>query len=166
LSGSPPFVVVAADAAFADTEAVFSAAVSYLTRRYAAIQPMAIDLRGDRGAAMDALDRSAPVGWRRELARFFAEHAPVLLRPDPDLNARLRRARRDGLVLRVWSPLPRAAADAMLAALGVTRLAAVVTGEEDGDPRQAAIGRLRAEDVLLAADRAELDQALSRFERA
>ena len=128
--------LVVSDAAFADADAVFAAAVTHLAAKYAAIRPLAVgDVPGDRCAAMPALDAWAgDASWRTEVVRFYEASAPVLLRPDPELNALLRRARRAGHELTIVSPLPRAAVELYLAQLGVRRMASDVLGEEDVPP--------------------------------
>lgn len=124
------------DGAFADADAVFGAAVAHLAAKYAAIRPLAVaDVPADRAAAMPALDAWAgDASWRAEVVRFYEASAPVLLRPDPELNALLRRARKAGHELTIVSPLPRAAVELYLAQLGVRRTATAVLGEEDAPP--------------------------------
>jgi len=143
--------LLVSDAAFADADAVFAAAVAHVAAKYAAIRPLApADLPDDRAAAMTALDAWAgDASWRAEVVRFYEASAPVLLRPDPELNGLLRRARRAGRELTIVSPLPRAAAELYLAQLGVRRMADAVLGEEDAPPPPA------------VATRAELVAALS-----
>jgi hypothetical protein len=143
--------LVVSDAAFADADAVFAAAMAHLAAKYAAIRPLAPDtLPADRSAAIAALDAWAgDASWRAEVVRFYEASAPVLLRPDPVLNGLLRRARRAGTELTIVSPLPRAAAELYLAHLGVRRMAGTVLGEEDAPPAPG------------VATRAELVAALS-----
>jgi beta-phosphoglucomutase-like phosphatase (HAD superfamily) len=143
--------LVVSDAAFADADAVWTAAMAHLAAKYAAIRPLAPgDLPPTRAEAITALDAWAGDGsWRAEVVRFYEASAPVLLRPDPELNGLLRRARRAGRRLTIVSPLPRAAAELYLAHLGVRRMADSVLGEEDAAPAPA------------VATRAELVAALS-----
>jgi beta-phosphoglucomutase-like phosphatase (HAD superfamily) len=143
--------LVVSDAAFGDADAVFAAATEHLAAKYAAIRPLAVaDLPHDRAAAIAALDAWAgDASWRAEIVRFYEASAPVLLRPDPELNGLIRRARRTGRQLTIVSPLPRAAAELYLAQLGVRRMADAVLGEEDAPPPAA------------IATRAELVAALS-----
>ena len=128
--------LLVSDGAFADADAVFSAAVTHLAAKYAAIRPLAVaDVPDDRAAAMPALDAWAgDASWRTEVVRFYEASAPVLLRPDPELNALLRRARKAGHELTIVSPLPRAAVELYLSQLGVRRMASDVLGEEDAPP--------------------------------
>jgi hypothetical protein len=128
--------VVAADAAFGDADAVFAEGVAHLSRKFAAIRPLdASSVPRERAAGIAVLDTWDASGtWRTELVRFYEAHAPVLLRPDPALNALLRQARRRGVTLTVTSPIPRAAAELYLAHLGVLRSVERVAGEEDGAP--------------------------------
>jgi beta-phosphoglucomutase-like phosphatase (HAD superfamily) len=144
-------VIVAADGAFGDAEGVFAEGVAHLARKLGPIRPLdpatIPHARADAIAALDQWDASG--SWRTELVRFYESHAPVLLRPDPALNALLRQARRRGIELTVSSPLPREAAERYLAQLGVLRSIARVAGEEDGPPAAA------------ISTRAELERALS-----
>ena len=135
--------LLVSDAAFADADAVFAAALEHLAAKYAAIRPLQPrELPADRAAAMAALDAWAgDASWRAEVVRFYEASAPVLLRPDPELNGLLRRARRAGHELTVVSPLPRAAAELYLAQLGVRRMAEGVLGEEDAPPPPAVTTR-------------------------
>lgn len=135
--------LVVSDAAFGDADAVFAAAVTHLAAKYAAIRPLVVaDVPGDRAEAMPALDAWAgDASWRMEVVRFYEASAPVLLRPDPELNALLRQARKAGHELTVVSPLPRAAVELYLAQLGVRRMASEVLGEEDAPPPAAVTTR-------------------------
>jgi phosphoglycolate phosphatase-like HAD superfamily hydrolase len=154
--------VVALDTAFGDADGVFAAALAHLARKLAAIQrfdPAAMP--ADRAMAVAALDAAGLGNWRIELVRFYEDQAPVALRPDPELNALLRTARRRGLHIGVASPLPRAAVELFLSQLGVLRLAAVIAGEEDGDALAAARTALESPDAPLVETRAELVAALS-----
>jgi phosphoglycolate phosphatase-like HAD superfamily hydrolase len=93
--------------------------------------------------------------------RFYEAHAPVGLAPDPELNAALRRARRNGARLAVASPLPRAAAELALAHVGARRAPEAICTEEDGDPVAAARAALGAPDAPYLEDRAALAAALA-----
>ena len=121
----PRDALLVSDGAFADADAVFAAAVTHLAAKYAAIRPLAARRRAGRpGRGMPALDAWAgDASWRTELVRFYEASAPVLLRPDPELNALLRRARKAGHELTIVSPLPRAAVELYLSQLGVRRMA-------------------------------------------
>jgi phosphoglycolate phosphatase-like HAD superfamily hydrolase len=154
--------LVVSDAAFADADAVFAAAVAYLARKYAAIQTIDVAaLPADRAAAIRMLDDAAPGGWRVEFARFFEAHAPVVLRPDPALNSLLRAARRRGVRIAVVSPLPADTAGLYLAQLGVARLVDVVIGEEAGDGLTAARLAIDAPGAELVATRAQLESTVA-----
>ncbi len=144
-------IIVALDTAVGDAEAAWASALAYLAQKFAAIRPLDVAaLPHDRAEAMGALDTWAAGdrGWRRELTRFYEAHAPVLLHPDPTLNAALRSARRSGVSLTLVSPLPRAAVDLYIAHLGLGRSIEAVRAEGDAVP-----------DGLLKTRR-ELDAAL------
>jgi beta-phosphoglucomutase-like phosphatase (HAD superfamily) len=159
--------VVVDDAALMPAEAVFAEAVRHLARKLGAVRPLdPAALPTDRAAAIVALDDWAgadAANWRTELQRFYEAHAPVSLAPDPELNAALRRARRQGARLAVASPLPRASAELALAHVGARRSAEVVCAEEDGDPVAAARAALGAPDAPYVVDRAALLEALARL---
>ena len=130
--------IAVSDAAFADADAIFALAVDHLARKFSPIRPFdARSIPSGRAAgvvAIDAWAEGAVGNWRSELVRFYEAHAPQALRPDPTLNALLRRARRAGTTITVVSPLPRAALELYLSHLGVRRAADRVLGEEDGAP--------------------------------
>jgi beta-phosphoglucomutase-like phosphatase (HAD superfamily) len=156
--------LVVSDAALMPAEAVFTEAARHLAKKLGgvrALDPSA--LPADRAAAIAALDVWAgadAANWRTELVRFYEAHAPVSLAPDPELNAALRRARRQGVRLAVASPLPRAAAELALAHVGARRAPEVICTEEDGDPVAAARAALGSAEAPYVTDRAALVAAL------
>ena len=127
-----PATLVILDGALGDAAGVFREAAAYLARRFERVAPLdPASLPDDLGAAIDALDAWAGEGaanWRQELIRFYEAHAPVLLRTDADLNARIRAFVTRGAVLAVASPLPREAAELFVGHLGLRRAIAHVTG--------------------------------------
>lgn len=159
--------LVVSDAALGPADAVFAEALRYLERRLSAVRPLDVAaLPAGRAAAVRAMDAWAgedAANWRLELVRWFEAHAPVLLRPDPALNAALRRARRAGVRLAVVSPLPPAAAELYLAQLGLRRAVEAVCAEEaeGGDQISAARRALGSPAAPLVSSRAELDAALA-----
>ena len=156
--------LLVSDAALLPADEVFREALTYLAQKLGAVRPLDPEaLPADRAAAIAALDVWAgpdAANWRRELIRFYESHAPVHLAPDPDLNALLRRARRDGVRLVVVSPLPREAAELSLAHVGARRSAEAVLGEEEGDPLAAA-RLLVGEELTPVPDRQALVAALA-----
>lgn len=157
---------VVSDAALGPADEVFAEAVRYLERRLTAVRPLdAAALPPDRAAAVRALDLWAghdAANWRLELVRWFETHAPVLLRPDPALNATLRRARRAGIRLAVVSPLPAEAAELYLSQLGLRRAVATVCAEaaDGADPVTTARLALRDPAAALLDSREAVDVAL------
>ena len=146
--------IVVSDAALGDADGVFAQAVAHFAVRFGPIRPLdPSSIPGDRSAAIAALDEWARDGvgnWRLELVRFYEAHAPQALRPDPALNALLRRAARNGRRITVVSPLPRAAVELYLSHLGVRRAASVVLGEEDPAPATTPLATRSALDAALA----------------
>jgi hypothetical protein len=157
-----PATLVILDGALGDAPAVFREAVAYLARRFERVAPLdPSSLPDDPGAAIEALDRWAGEGaanWRQELIRFYEAHAPVLLRTDADLNARIRAAVKTGIVLAVASPLPGEAAELFVGHLGLRRAIAHVAGGPTAvEDARAALGDTSAPVV---ATRSELDARL------
>ena len=85
-------------------------------------------LADDRVRAADVLD--ARVGnWRALLERYAEEHAPVHLRPRPEVGAALRRLQAAGVRIGVFTDAPEPLARVALAQLGAARrVEAVETG--------------------------------------
>lgn len=113
------------DGALGDTRPLWNAFVADAARRFAAIarlDPAA--LPRDRAAAAGELDRWAAAGigdWRKALARFAEDHAPVYLRPNPQANASVRALKASGRRVRVVTDAPEALARVALAHLGLAR---------------------------------------------
>jgi hypothetical protein len=160
--------VVISDAALGPADTVFGEAVRYLERRLTAVRPLeASTLPGDRADAVRALDAWAgtdAANWRLELVRWFEAHAPVHLRPDPVLNATLRRRVGGASGSRSCRRLPPDAAELYLAQLGLRRSVDVVCAEVGDDGRGLAAARLALDepDAPLIATRAAVDAALRR----
>jgi FMN phosphatase YigB (HAD superfamily) len=128
-------VVFSEDALAPGSAALWRAALEHLQRRYAAIRELDLTaLPGDRTAAAAALDAwDGGAGWRREVGRFYDDHARLHLRRDPATGALLRRLRADGSRLGAYGAGPREASEAVLRFLGLDRrLDAVCLEDEDG----------------------------------
>lgn len=157
-----PATLVILDEALGDAPGVFREAAGYLARRFERVAPLdPSSLPEDLGAAVEALDRWAGEGaanWRQELVRFYEAHAPVLLRTDAGLNARIRAAVAGGTTLAVASPLPTGAAELFVGHLGLRRPIAHVCGGATAveDARTA----LADPAARVAATRTELDALL------
>jgi phosphoglycolate phosphatase-like HAD superfamily hydrolase len=109
------------DRVLGDTRPLWDAFVADLRRR----TRIELDLPHDRAAAALALDRTAG-NWRALLVRFAEDHAPIHLRPDPKVNAALRRARAGGTRVDAFTDAPPELAEIALRQLGVARLVAAV----------------------------------------
>jgi phosphoglycolate phosphatase-like HAD superfamily hydrolase len=118
-------VAIDLDAVLGDTRPLWNGWLEEAARRYASIA--ALDpavLPHDRGSAAEELDRWAEQGigdWRRALERYAEEHAPLHLRPDPDVGAALRELKSDGYALGVFTDAPEPLAQVALAHLGAAR---------------------------------------------
>ena len=157
-------VAIDLDGALGDTRRLWRAFLDDAARRFdsiAALDPAA--LPSDRGRAAKELDRWAAAGvgdWRKALARFAEEHAPVYLRPDPQANAAVRRLAAAGHRVVVFTEAPEPLARVALAHLGVARY--VETIEAGAGARERALARLGdgasaidARDDLLASGSAD-----------
>ena len=86
--------------ALASTDRLWADAVAHLSRKLGRVTPLDPDqVPADRAAAIAYLDQWAgddARSWRVEAARFFEDHVPVYLRPDPELNAALRHIQAQG----------------------------------------------------------------------
>jgi FMN phosphatase YigB (HAD superfamily) len=145
-AGTATAVVFSEDALAPGAAALWNASLAHLARRFAAIRPLDPDaLPANRSAAARALDTWAEDGaggWRRELARFYEDHAQLYLRREPATGALLRRLRADGAALAAYGQGPREASAAVLAFLGLDRRLDVVCLEPDGDGFAAACAEL------------------------
>jgi phosphoglycolate phosphatase-like HAD superfamily hydrolase len=117
--------VILTERALADTDELFAGAVAHIARRLGRVKPIdPATLPQGRSqviAALDAWAGSEAETWRNELARFYEDHIPVHLRPDPALNAALRRLQAGGVRLACWSPGPEQAAGIVVHHLGLGR---------------------------------------------
>jgi phosphoglycolate phosphatase-like HAD superfamily hydrolase len=160
-----PTLLLADDALY-PVDPLWCDAVAHLARKLGRVVPLdPAGVPADRGPAIAHLDAWAgreAGNWRVEIGRFYADHVPVYLRPDPELNSTLRRLASEGVTLGVWSPGPSEALAAVTHFLGLERrlsfqavdpdpavaLAAAGAGSEDG------ITVVAASPALLAAGKA------------
>jgi hypothetical protein len=162
-ASATPVTLVVRDEALGDATGVFAEAVAYLARRFERVAPLdPSSLPTDPAEAVAALDRWAGEGaanWRQELIRFYEAHAPVLLRTDAALNARIRSAVASGSRFAVASPLPTEAAELFVGQLGLRRAISHVCG----GPTAVEDARTALSDpaARVAGTRAELDAILS-----
>jgi phosphoglycolate phosphatase-like HAD superfamily hydrolase len=152
-------VAIDLDAVLGDTRPLWDGWLEEAARRYAsiaALDPAA--LPQDRGSAAEELDRWAEQGigdWRRALERYAEEHAPLHLRPDPDVGVALRALQRDGTAVGVFTDAPEPLARVALAHLGASRRVERVVAGKD------ALGRLLAHlgpEAIVVRDREQLGQ--------
>ena len=144
------------DGVLGDTRGLWRAWLEDAARRYRSIAPLDPDaLPGDRASAAGELDRWAAAGvgdWRAALERFAEDRAPVHLRPDPGVNALLRRLVTGGVRLGAFTDAPQPLARVAVAQLGAARrLEALEAGPGALErllerlPPPVAIARTRAE---------------------
>jgi len=122
------------DRVLGDTRPLWLGWLREASRRYASIASLDPgSLPRDRGEAAHALDRWAEHGigdWRRSLARYAEEYAPLHLRPEPAVGASLRALAREGAVVGVFTDAPEPLARVALVHLGaLRRIAHLEAGE-------------------------------------
>ncbi len=118
-------VAIDLDGALGDTRPLWEAFLADLARRFAPIAELdASGLPRDRLQAARALDAWAERGvgdWRRALERFAEDHAALYVRPNAAANAAVRRLKRSGIAIVVFTDAPEALAQVVLAHVGVAR---------------------------------------------
>jgi phosphoglycolate phosphatase-like HAD superfamily hydrolase len=151
-------VAIDLDAVLGDTRPLWDGWLEEAARRYASIAALPAVLPQDRGSAAEELDRWAEQGigdWRRALERYAEEHAPLHLRPDPDVGVALRALQRDGTAVGVFTDAPEPLARVALAHLGASRRVEHLFAGKD------ALGRLLAHlgpKAIVVRDREQLGQ--------
>jgi phosphoglycolate phosphatase-like HAD superfamily hydrolase len=152
-------VAIDLDAVLGDTRSLWDGWLEEAARRYtsiAALDPAA--LSRDRGSAAEELDRWAEQGigdWRPALERYAEEHAPLHLRPVPDVGVALRALQGDGTAVGVFTDAPEPLARVALAYLGASRRVEHLVAGKD------ALGRLLARlgpEAIVVRDREQLGQ--------
>jgi phosphoglycolate phosphatase-like HAD superfamily hydrolase len=117
--------VVWSEQALASTDRLFADAVAHVARKLGRVKPLdASSLPPARGPALAALAEwagSEVSSWEQELCRFYEEHLPIYVRPDPALNAGARALAAAGVRLGAWSAGPADAFAALLHQLALGR---------------------------------------------
>jgi phosphoglycolate phosphatase-like HAD superfamily hydrolase len=125
VAAGPDTVVFAEDALAPGAAGLWAAALDHVARRYAAIRELDLSAlsadRDEAAAALDAWAGADAASWRRELARFYDDHAQVHLRRDPSTGALLAALRGRGTRLGAYGSGPREASAAVFAFLGLDR---------------------------------------------
>ena len=154
--------LVLSERALAATDRLFADAVAAVVHKLSRVEPLDADrLPSDRVALQVELDRwagSDTATWRRELRRFYEQHAPVHVRPDAELNAVLRRLARGGTPIGVWSPGPVEVIDVLLGHLGIARSVAD-TGCGGGEALAELAARLGGGPLVVVASAGEAQAA-------
>jgi phosphoglycolate phosphatase-like HAD superfamily hydrolase len=113
------------DGVLGDTRRLWADWLDDAARRFRSIAELDVDaLSADRGRAAEELDRWADRGvgdWRGALERFAEDRAPVYLRPDAAISARLRELQSTGATLGVFTDAPEPLARVALSQLGAAR---------------------------------------------
>jgi phosphoglycolate phosphatase-like HAD superfamily hydrolase len=153
--------VILSERALGDTDGLFAAAVAHIARKLGRVKPLdAGALPADRAGKLRALDEwaGADIDWRGELIRFYEDHIPLHLRPNPGLNGALRALRARGVRIGCWSAGPDEAARIVVHHLGLSRgIEAIAAGGGDAAAQLAAdLGAPATETVLVSGDQGEL----------
>jgi phosphoglycolate phosphatase-like HAD superfamily hydrolase len=108
-----------------DTRRLWDDWLADAARRFRSIAELDVEsLAEDRGEAAAELDRWAQQGvgdWRGALRRFAEDRAPVYLRPEAAVSAKLRALEGTGVRLGVFTDAPEPLARVALAQLGAAR---------------------------------------------
>ena len=108
-----------------DTRRLWDDWLADAARRVRSIAELDVEsLPKDRGEAAAELDRWAEQGvgdWRGALRRFAEDRAPLYLRPEAAVSAKLRALEGSGFRLGVFTDAPEPLARVALAQLGATR---------------------------------------------
>ena len=108
-----------------DTRRLWDDWLADAARRFRSIAELDVEsLPKDRGKAAAELDRWAEQGvgdWRGALRRFAEDRAPVYLRPEAAVSAKLRALEGTGVRLGVFTDAPEPLARIALAQLGAAR---------------------------------------------
>ena len=142
-------------------DAIWPAALEYLSRRFASIRELdvaSVPARESAVAAFEAWAGEEVSSWRLELARFYDDHARVHLRRDPGTAALLAALRADGVRLGVYGQGPREASAATLGFLGLDRRLDVVLLEPTGAGYSECLEALGASEGRHISTREELAQ--------
>ena len=153
--------VILSERALGDTDGLFAAAVAHIARKLGRVKPLDADaLPADRAGKLRALDEWAgsDIDWRGELIRFYEDHIPLHLRPNPGLNAALRALQARGVRIGCWSAGPEEAARIVVHHLGLSRrVEAIAAGGGEAAAQLAAdLGAPAAETVAVTRDEGEL----------
>jgi phosphoglycolate phosphatase-like HAD superfamily hydrolase len=130
--GTPPAAtlravkaVILAEDALAPGARLWSDAVDHLARKLGRVTPLdTAAISDDRCQALAQLETWAGAdasSWKIELARFYEEHIPVYVRPDPALNAVVRQLLNSGTRVAAWSPGPPQVGAIVTHFLGLSR---------------------------------------------
>ncbi|HET6849832.1 MAG TPA: hypothetical protein VFH74_13280 [Gaiellales bacterium] len=117
--------VILAEDALAPGSRLWRDAVDHLASKLGRVTPLdPTSISSDRceGLAQLAVWAGDDVStWEVELARFYEEHIPVYMRPDPALNGVIRRLAADGVRVAAWSPGPPQVGAIVTHFLGIAR---------------------------------------------
>ncbi|HEY3763974.1 MAG TPA: hypothetical protein VGL44_02350 [Gaiellales bacterium] len=160
--------VILSERVLADTDVLFAAAVAHVARKLGRVKPLdPASLPDDRAQKLAALDAWAgsELDWRGELVRYYDDHIPLHLRPNPSLNAALRKLAATGVRIAWWSAGPEEAARIVIFHLGLgRRVEAVGIGASADVAERLAVelGAVAEEALVVSGDAAELAAARER----
>jgi phosphoglycolate phosphatase-like HAD superfamily hydrolase len=126
-------------------DAIWPFALEHLARRFTSIRELdvaAMPAREDAVPALEAWAGEDVSSWRRELDRFYDDHARVHLRRDPGTAALLAGLRAAGVQLAAYGQGPRETSATTLAFLGLDRRLDAVVLEPVGGGYAACLAAL------------------------
>ena len=117
--------VILAEDALAPGTPLWRDAVDHLARKLGRVTPLdPASISSDRCEGLHQLAAWAgdeASTWEVELARFYEEHIPVYMRPDPALNSVIRQLAAGGTRIAAWSPGPPQVGAIVTHFLGIAR---------------------------------------------
>jgi len=117
--------VILAEDALAPGARLWRDAVDHLARKLGRVAPLdPSSISDDRCLGLAQLATWAgddASSWEVELARFYEEHIPVYMRPDPALNGVIRHLSSAGARVAAWSPGPPQVGAIVTHFLGIAR---------------------------------------------
>jgi phosphoglycolate phosphatase-like HAD superfamily hydrolase len=140
-------------------DAIWSAALAHLARRFASIRELDVAGLPARESAVPVLESWAGEevsSWRLELGRFYDDHARVHLRRDPATAVLLASLRVEGVRLAAYGQGPREASAATLGFLGLDRRLDAIVLEPAGDGFVACLEALGVAEARHVSSREEL----------
>ena len=161
--------VILSERALADTDEPLRRGGGHVARKLGRVKPLDAEHAAARRAhdvtALDAVGRRDVGNWRGELARYYEDHIPLRLRPDPALNAALRRLQAAGVGSRAGRRAPTRRPAIVVHHLGLgRRIERIASADRPTSPCRLAdeLAASRDQALVVAEDAGALAAAVER----